>query len=825
MQADRTYVFLLSKDGFYMNNTHEWCADGIEPEIANLQGIPSSAVPWWWSQFRDVGYVLVPCVDDMPPEAQVEYPILKSQNIRSVCVYPLHIGKELVGFMGNDSVQVARHWGPEVIEFLSLMSDLMGIALGHRQLHQKRALAISQLERAEQQAHLGHWYLDIATNKVTWSREVFRIFERNHESLAPDHTAYFEFVHPDDKQALHGSYDRAKATLSELNVEHRIVLDDGGIKHLEVRGRFESGPDGCPAIVEGTIQDVTEKAQHRESLQKLAYQDTLTKLPNLRSLEETLRHEMKYCERHDRRLVLSLLDLDNFRQANDQHGSALGDRLLKTLAHRMRRLFNDTVVIARVGGDEFVVLFTRLPLEGRYYQKLNRLLASISEPITIDGVSVSITASMGVTEFPQPMDIMGEQLLRQAQQALFQSKLQGKGRLHQYDVALEQDARALTGHLEDIQSALHAGEFVLYYQPKINMASGAVFGVEALVRWKKPTGELVPPDDFLPALYNHPLEVELGDWVMRAAMAQMQVWESQGLYLQVSVNVSSQQLLDGFFVEKLTKDLQDHAGISPALLQVEVLESSALNDLETVSRVMLQSRQLGVSFALDDFGTGYSSLAYLKHLPASVLKIDQSFVREMMESSDDLPIISGVVGMAKAFGLQVIAEGVESVEHGDLLLRLGCSQGQGYGIARPMPAADVAGWIEHWKAPPSWAKQTQVDTQNLPLLYAEVEHSRWVAELEEWLRDERDCAPVLDSHQCKVGARIDNEAQARFGLRTEFDYLVNVHQDLHSLGQTAVSLHAKGESEAALALLPEIQRLRDHVLTELKVVLEEKGVS
>ena len=156
--------------------------------------------------------------------------------------------------------------------------------------------------------------------------------------------------------------------------------------------------------------------------------------------------------------------------------SALGDRLLKTLAHRMRRLFNDTVMIARVGGDEFVVLFTRLPLEGSYYQKLNRLLASISEPITIDGVSVSITASMGVTEFPQPMDIMGEQLLRQAQQALFQSKLQGKGRLHQYDIALEQDARALTGHLEDIQSALHAGEFVLYYQPKINMTSGAVFG-------------------------------------------------------------------------------------------------------------------------------------------------------------------------------------------------------------------------------------------------------------------------------------------------------------------------------------------------------------
>jgi EAL domain-containing protein (putative c-di-GMP-specific phosphodiesterase class I) len=307
--------------------------------------------------------------------------------------------------------------------------------------------------------------------------------------------------------------------------------------------------------------------------------------------------------------------------------------------------------------------------------------------------------------------------------------------------------------------------------------------------------------------------------VIRTALAQMRVWKQQGLEVQISVNVSCGQLFDEAFVEKLGKNLKEYSDISPAALQLEVLESSMLNDLEEVSGIMQRSRQLGVSFALDDFGPGYSSLAYLKHLPASVLKIDQSFVREMMESSDDLSIISGVIGMAKAFGLQVIAEGVESIEHGNLLLRLGCEQAQGYGIARPMPADEFPSWLQHWKAAPSWAGQKPVETQNLPLLYAEVEHRCWVMELERWLCGESEGTPIMDHHQCKVGLWIDSEAYSRFGLRPKFSQLNHLHRDLHRLGQSAVSMHAKGESEAALMMLPEIKQQRDLLLAELKMLI------
>ncbi|MCO4321353.1 putative bifunctional diguanylate cyclase/phosphodiesterase [Aliidiomarina quisquiliarum] len=321
---------------------------------------------------------------------------------------------------------------------------------------------------------------------------------------------------------------------------------------------------------------------------------------------------------------------------------------MSTLAKRLQRLFNSSTVLARVGGDEFVMLFSRLEAEESYFPQLNRLLAAVNKPLTIDGVDLVLTASIGVTEYPQPLEVAGEQLMRQAQQALFQVKMLGRGHYQKYDVGSEQNARELTDYIEQIRKGLHAGEFVLHYQPKVYMKSGIVFGAEALIRWQKSTGELVLPGNFLPALFNHPLEVELGDWVIRTALAQMHLWKQQGLNIKVSVNVSSQQLFDTAFVDKLNAELKLYPDINPSLFQLEVLESSMLDDLQAVSSIMQNCRRLGVSFALDDFGTGYSSLAYLKHLPANVLKVDQSFVREMMQNTDDLSIISGVIGMANA---------------------------------------------------------------------------------------------------------------------------------------------------------------------------------
>lgn len=818
LNSDRTYVFLLSHDRQHLSNTHEWCAADISPEIENLKNIPSNTLPWWWSQFNDVGYVLVPYVKDMPPEASNEHQILEAQGILSVCVYPLYIDKKLVGFIGSDSVTHERHWGAEVIEFLSLIANLLGIALEHQKLHETRLQVIHQLERAEQLAQLGHWYIDYASTNVYWSKEMFRIFGQDSATFTPSLASYLELIHPDDRTLIFNTYKAAKASLSDLYLEHRIVLKGKKIKHLKIRGQFELDQQGQLVRADGTVQDVTEKVQNRATLERLAFSDPLTGLPNRRSAEAKLLREIEYCDKHDLRLVVFLLDLDNFGEINAQHGTAVGDTLLKILAERMRLLFSDTAV-ARVGGDEFGGLFTRLQPDATYYQHIKHLLGVINKPIEIDGISLVLTASIGLTEYPQPALVAGEQLIRQAQQALFQAKMLGKGRFYKYDLDSEQSARKLVDNQDQVRKALGAGEFVLYYQPKVNMSTGVVFGVEALIRWQKPNGELIAPNNFLPALYNHPLEVELGDWVIRTALAQMRSWQQQGLAIQVSVNVSSMQLFDKAFVEKLKHLLNDYSDLPASALQLEVLESCMLKDLDAVSSVMQHSHELGVSFALDDFGTGYSSLAYLKHLPARVLKIDQTFVQEMTKNTDDLSIISGVVGMANAFGMQVIAEGVESIEQGNLLLRLGCEQGQGYGIARPMPADQVLAWVQTWQADPSWLGKKSVGVQNLALIYAEVEHRRWIIEVEHWLKGETDTTPILSHKDCKLGLWIANEQKGHFGLHSRFSNLVALHRNVHLLVVKAITLRNQRKVDKAQLLLPKILQGRDLFLEELRKLI------
>jgi EAL domain-containing protein (putative c-di-GMP-specific phosphodiesterase class I) len=256
--------------------------------------------------------------------------------------------------------------------------------------------------------------------------------------------------------------------------------------------------------------------------------------------------------------------------------------------------------------------------------------------------------------------------------------------------------------LEHIRQALDRREFVLHYQPKVNMRSGQVIGAEALIRWQHPEKGLLAPATFLPVIEDHPLAVEVGEWVIDTALTQIEVWHATGLDLAVSVNIGARQLQQGNFMERLQAILAKHPQVMPSRLELEVLETSALSDMAQVSQVIEACTQIGVKFALDDFGTGYSSLTYLKRLRVTLLKIDQSFVRDMLEDPDDLAILQGVIGLAAAFKREVIAEGVETVAHGTALLRLGCELAQGYGIARPMPPEQLPAWAATWRPDAAW---------------------------------------------------------------------------------------------------------------------------
>ena len=401
--------------------------------------------------------------------------------------------------------------------------------------------------------------------------------------------------------------------------------------------------------------------------------------------------------RRNERLAVVYLDLDGFKGINDNYGHATGDQLLMILADRMKQTIRDEDTLARLGGDEFVAVLVDLNDATPCAPILKRLLDSASEPVVIENNVLQISASLGVTFYPQDREIDADQLLRQADQAMYQAKLAGKNRYDLFDAQQDSSMRSYHENLEQIRRALSQQEFRLHYQPKVNLRTGEVIGVEALIRWQHPQKGFLPPADFLPAIEEHQLAIDVGEWVIETALTQIEQWQLIGLDLPVSVNICAKHLQQDNFVERLSTILAAHPRVAPSKLELEILETSALEDILYVSKVIEKCSSFGVGFALDDFGTGYSSLTYLKRLPVAQIKIDQSFVFDMLENPDDLAILVGVIGLARAFNRSIIAEGVETAEHGKSLLKLGCELAQGYGISRPMPGNKIPEWVKAWR--------------------------------------------------------------------------------------------------------------------------------
>jgi diguanylate cyclase (GGDEF)-like protein/PAS domain S-box-containing protein len=447
----------------------------------------------------------------------------------------------------------------------------------------------------------------------------------------------------------------------------------------------------------GVFSDISVLKQQEARLQRLAYHDALTELPNRVLLADRMQQAMAQARRSERLLGVCYLDLDGFKPVNDQYGHQMGDRVLVALAARLRQLVHGGDTVARLGGDEFVVLFTELHSPEQCARALQALLHEIALPLALDGMTLQLTASIGATLYPYD-DGDADTLLRHADQAMYQAKQRGRNCYQLFDSEQARQQRDLSEQQARVRDALDSGELCLYYQPKVDMQDGRVVGAEALLRWQHPQLGLLSPAAFLPLIADSPLIVAVGQWVIDTALAQLDLWRRQGLVLTVSVNVAASQLQQPDFAAQLAQSLARYPALPPAQLALEILESAALRDIGQVSAVMQACAALGVSFALDDFGTGYSSLTYCKRLPASLLKIDQSFVRDMLDNSEDRALVEGVISLARAFGREVIAEGVETIAHAHALRAMGCRLGQGYGMARPMPAAALPGWVQAWPA-------------------------------------------------------------------------------------------------------------------------------
>lgn len=569
----------------------------------------------------------------------------------------------------------------------------------------------------------------------------------------------------------------------------------------------------------GLFTDITAFKAHEKQLEYLAHYDALTQLPNRVLLADRIRQAISQARRREQLLAVIYLDLDGFKVINDKHGHDAGDQLLIAVATRMKQALREGDTFARLGGDEFVAVLLDLDSIESSVPMISRLLTAAAQPLNIGDESLQVSASLGVTFYPQADEVDAEHLLRQADQAMYQAKVKGKNRYHIFDAEQDINVRSYHKSIECVRLALSNREFVLYYQPKVDMRRGIIIGAEALIRWQHPEQGLLPPSAFLPLIEEHPLAVEIGEWVIDTALAQIENWRLDGLDIPVSVNVCAWQLQQPNFVDRLQAILARHPEIGPGRLELEILETT-LVDVAQVTHIIETCREIGVTFALDDFGTGYSSLTYLKRLPVSQLKIDQSFVRGMLDDPNDFAILEGVLGMATAFQRQVIAEGVETVEHGEMLLRLGCAYGQGYGIARPMPAHEMLGWSVHWKIDPSWVDVSTVSPDDLPLLFATVEHRAWLVTVENHLNGVGEMESPQDQHRCRFGHWLAGDGLDRYGTEANFSLIKQTHQEIHMLASELFKLHAKGLISEAQAKINKLHRLRDRLSDQVKDLLQ-----
>ncbi len=566
----------------------------------------------------------------------------------------------------------------------------------------------------------------------------------------------------------------------------------------------------------GVFGDITDLRRIEHKLKRLNHYDSLTNLPNRILLSEQLTRLILQANRAGRIFAVVCFDLDHFKQINELFGERLGDQLLLEIANRLHGAVRDGDTVGRLGGDEFVILMTNLKDQQGMEIALARLRDELAHPYLVSGKEINISASIGATLFPEDNND-ADTLLRHANQAMVDAKQAGRNCYRLFDPRKEENVRYRIEQMEHLRKAMQRGELRLYYQPKVNLRSGRTVGAEALIRWQHPEQGLLAPAAFLPFAEDSQLMIELGDWVIETALDQLVAWQAQGLDIKVSVNVAAVQLQRADFVDKLELALRRHPQIGSRHLEMEILESSAVRNMEQTRDVLNACRLLGVGTALDDFGTGYCSLSYLKMIPATALKIDQSFVRGMLGRREDLGLVEGIISLARIFDMDVIAEGLETPEHGVLLLRLGCDLAQGYGIAKPMPAAQLPEWIASYTPHPSWNTWSSLDwdLSDFPLIVAQYDHIDWVRRILRALDGDTpdlDSIELHDHRECRLGRWYYGRGLEHYGHLQEFKDMEAMHREIHHIGPRVLELLAAGDKEAAHAECMALLGLKSKIL-------------
>ncbi|HXU94117.1 MAG TPA: EAL domain-containing protein [Gallionella sp.] len=683
----------------------------------------------------------------------------------------------------------------------------------HTKLHE------GMLEEAQRLGRIGHWELDFSTNRLTWSDEVFRIFEIDPQRFEASYEAFLALTHPEDRELVDRGFRDSVANHREYSIEHRLLFPDGRIKWVNERGTTHYGQQGQPLLSLGTVQDIsqqketeeklriaaiafetqeaivvtdaqariisvnrsferltgytaaeaigqnprilqsgkhddefykamweslrehgswsgemwdkrkdgliypkwlnitsvrneenevthyvaifmdiTERKRAEEEIHRLAYYDTLTQLPNRRLFMNRLDQAISASHRSSQHGALLFMDLDNFKILNDTKGHDVGDMLLVEVANRLRLCVRETDTVARLGGDEFVILLQDLSsseiLAGNQVRVVGeKIIEAINAPYILNQHEHHTSPSIGACLFRE-RGISADELLKRADTAMYQAKAAGRNAMHFFEASMQIQLESRAALEKELRHALAKDELQLYYQLQVNNKR-RIIGAEVLLRWINPERGFISPAQFIPLAEETGLILPIGQWVLEAACQQLKRWETaaETRYLQLAVNVSARQFRQADFAKRVQETLT-MTGVNPALLKLELTESLVLVNVDDTIQKMNELKNVGVQFSMDDFGTGYSSLSYLKRLPLSQIKVDQSFVRDIVIDKSDAVIVKTIIDMSKNFGLDVIAEGVETEEQLEILQNNGCSAFQGYLFSKPVPAKEFESLVK-----------------------------------------------------------------------------------------------------------------------------------
>jgi diguanylate cyclase (GGDEF)-like protein/PAS domain S-box-containing protein len=550
----------------------------------------------------------------------------------------------------------------------------------------------SRLKEAQKIAKVGSWELEFPGLKLTWSDEIYRIFELDPNLFEPSYDYFLNLIHPEDREYIDTAFATSLKSKTPYDVVHRLLMSNGEIKYVHERGETFYNEEGNPIRSVGTVQDITKQKVIEKKIEHMAHHDALTGLPNRTLAKARAEQIIAHAKRSKSKVAFLFIDLDGFKTINDTLGHSAGDSMLKTIALRLKECVRESDIISRQGGDEFLLILSGIKEENVIASTTQKVLSELEKSFEINDHTLSISGSIGISLYPDHGDNF-ELLLKSADTAMYKAKETGKNGYHFYTHQMTHNIIGQFKIQNDLKIALENNEFTLFYQPQIDLATNRITGVEALIRWFHPQLGMIPPMSFIPIAESSGLIVSIGQWVIEEACTQAALWQKIEIDISVAVNISAMQFKRGN-LEEIVKNALLSSQINPNRLELELTESIIMHDADNTLQSVRNLKALGVQLSIDDFGTGYSSLSYLKQFAVDKLKIDQSFVRDILQDQEDAVIVQTIIQMAKNLNLKTIAEGVEDAQVLSAIEAFGCDEVQGYHFAKPMPATE----LEHYYA-------------------------------------------------------------------------------------------------------------------------------